>query len=110
MKSTDEQEKITCLPEELEKEVEEEILSFIFNLAPGGDLYRIIEEPEGEFEKIVKKITEKTQSYKVRISSIIIPPLIMYISGSEAEEKRKENAKKELRRLIRFFSWSEPRE
>lgn len=87
--------------------VEEEILAFIFSLE-WKDLKEIsaITDPESEFQKIIKKISEKTFYSEEKISAIITPPLIAYVYGRGTEEKREKEARRILNNFINFFSWS----
>lgn len=84
--------------------VEEEILSFVFNLEIDSDLYIVLGPLGEEFYKICKKISEKTLYSEDKISEIIMPVLIAYIHGTGKKERRKKEARKILKHLIGLFS------
>jgi hypothetical protein len=86
--------------------VEEEILSFVFNL-DRKDLFRAL-DPGDEFEKISKKISKKTPYNEKIISEIIMTALIKYIHGSGTEEERKKKSRRALRYYMKLVSGMPP--
>ena len=103
MKSTDEEreQRLSLL-----RGVEEEILTFVFNL-DRKYIYRAL-DPNGEAEKIAKKISKKTPYPEGDFFYIILQAVFDFFDGCGTEEERKKKTTRKLKSSITRLSKKEP--